>query len=194
MATTPDISTLLRQQQMLQQMQNVTGQGTGAALMPSATKQFDDTGGGSQTTSTGVEPPAGGKKGGLLAAIMGDPAAMAKPRTAVSSNPLAQAQAGVQNIKQGLQQRIAGVLGGNAATASADATGATNIGLRNADPANAPTMRINTGGQPAAGPGMMLAPGTSGVVNVPSPNTQATMQALTQQRYYNPQNLQLLGQ
>lgn len=46
----PDINAMLRQRQIMQQLQNTTG----SVQMPPATQQFNDTGGGTQTTATGL--------------------------------------------------------------------------------------------------------------------------------------------
>ena len=97
MATNPDIATLLRQQQIMQQLSNITNQGV---TMPNATKQFDDTGGGSQTTSTGVNPlnPPSGLRQALLSGA----------GSAGASGPMAALEKGAANLP-GIKQINQGV-------------------------------------------------------------------------------------
>ena len=66
MSSTPDMNTLLRQKQLLDQ---ITGQGTKAAVMPTQGIP-NDTPGGAQA-STGVQPSSRAGSGGLLSSALG---------------------------------------------------------------------------------------------------------------------------
>ena len=55
-----NVADMLSRKQILDQMNQTTSQGAGAAMLGGGAnlRQFDDTGGGTQTTSTGVSPPS----------------------------------------------------------------------------------------------------------------------------------------
>lgn len=69
MSPSPNIENLLRQKQIMDQLNQITSQGTGAAMLGGGAnlRQFDDTDGGSQATSTGVQAPHGG---GILSSMI----------------------------------------------------------------------------------------------------------------------------
>lgn len=180
MATSPDIATLLRQQQILADLNRISQQSPTSDLVNFGTPK-------KPSGSTGIPSITPTSS----AATLGD--TQAKPQQAVGTDPLSQVQAATRNLMQGIKNKVSGVIT-SPIQASQDANAAATIGARNSEPANAPTMITNTGGQPTPGPGMMVTgtPGNTAVA--PSPNSQAIMDQLTPQRWkYDPSQLPLIS-
>lgn len=93
------IAALLRQKQILDQLNQTTSQGAQAAMLGGGAnlRAFDDTGGGTQTTSTGVAPVQ--KGGGIVRGLGG----AANPLNEIDKAKANLVQKGVQNIKNVFQ-------------------------------------------------------------------------------------------
>lgn len=183
------IATLLRQRQLMQQMNQTTGQGTQADILNPNLRAFDDTGGGTETTGTGVQQRRGG--GLILSALTGIP-----PRGQRGQNAQADAMnrsptggiPGISQIEQAKQRMASGIQG--------LATGQGLGGFRTPPtiqpgsvyqpPANPPVLQNRTpAGQPTPGPGQMLTTDADGnVIVAPRPTAAPTLQP--QPRQYNP--------
>lgn len=166
MGTTPDIASLLRQRDLMNQLNQTTAQGTQADLLQPNLRAFDDTGGGTETTGTGVQQRRGG--GMILSALTGIPPRGQRGQSAQAGSvnaPTAQNIPGLSQIAQAKQRLGAGITG--------LMTGQGTAGFKAPPrPTGTPVLQQNLPpGQPQLQPGQMLTQDANGnIVVAPNPN------------------------
>lgn len=146
MTPSPDITNLLRQKQLMDQLNQTTGQGTGAAMLGGGAnlRQFDDTGGGSEISPTGVVQHR--QQPGILASTafagpLGGLGAAARQQHGDSaSNPLAKISQGIGNLTQGVMNRITAPIQNAQINRDLQSIAQRPPGI---GPVNPPTMKIN---------------------------------------------------